>query len=249
MKRRRAILLTVPALLLCTVALLLPEAAAACSVEESQHCYAIEAWNMQGSPAEVIGAFAHEELYYGNTPNWSPEVEGGFQDGEMWVAFPGFNPDAWVEAGATIGWPYSETEPRYFVARSYNSSNYWEYVWPTSGPPYYSWFGYYIDEPYGQNGKWCLTWEWDKTPDDCFASFPKSSKELNAGLEFATTTASGADSNGLLIGWQQWTNGAWYENWESSWNKPRAEHNAPLCLNVPAPGHHNGSIAFSVPGC
>jgi hypothetical protein len=204
---------------------------------------------MQGSPAEVMGAQAREEIYYGKTPNWSPSGEGGFQDDEMWVVFPGFNPSAWVEAGATIGWPYSETEPRYFVARAYNSKNYWEYVWPTAGPGYYNWFGYYIDEPYGQNGDWCLTWEWDNTPDYCFTGFPKSSKELNAGLEFATTTASGADNNGILLGWSQWMDYSWHEVWESIWNTPYPVRNKPLCINVPAIGHNNGSIAFAVPGC
>ncbi|MBA3808530.1 MAG: hypothetical protein H0X28_09090 [Solirubrobacterales bacterium] len=232
------------------VALVMPTPAHACSVKSEQHCYAIEDWEMTGSPAEVMGAYASVDIYYGQVPNWSPEGEGGFLDNEVWVAFPGFSSSgAWVEAGATVGWPYSGTEPRYFVARQYNSKDYWEYVWPTAGPGYNNWFSYYINEPHGKNGEWCLTWAWDKTPSNCFTSFPKSSKELNGGLEFATTTTSGANNNGLLVGWQQWTNGAWYENWESAWNHPFAARNKPLCLNVPAPGRHWGSVAFSVPGC
>jgi hypothetical protein len=233
------------------VGLTIPTQADACSVKEGQHCYAVEQWSMLGSPAEVIGAYAHEIIAYGKTPNWisPPSGEGGFQDDEMWVVFPNFSEDAWVEAGATIGWPYSETVPLYFVARSYNAKNYWEYVWPSWGPGYNNWFGYYIDEPHGQNGEWCVTWEWESKPIECFTSFPKSSKDLQAGLEFATTTASGADNNGLILGWQQWTNGAWYENWESAWNKPSYEDNKPLCINEPAPGHNYGSVAFAVPGC
>jgi hypothetical protein len=232
-------------LALCSVALMIPAQADACSVESGRHCYAIEKWEMTGSPAEIMGAYANIDMYYGKVPNWGSE----FLDNEMWVAFPGFNADAWVEAGATVGWPYSETEPHYFVARSYNASNYWEYIWPNAGPGYNNWFGFYIDEPYGMNGEWCLTWKWDNSPDDCFTSFPKSSKELQGGLEFATTTSSGADNNGILLGWQQWVNGAWYETWESAWNHPYAVLNSPLCLNVPAPGHNWGSVAFAVPGC
>jgi hypothetical protein len=68
-------------------------------------------------------------------------------------------------------------------------------------------------------------------------------------LEFATTTSSGADNNGILIGWQQHMNAEWFENWESLWNHAVPAWNPPLCINVPAPGHKSGSIAFSVPGC
>lgn len=234
---------------ICGGSLALATQADACSVVNGKHCYAVELWKMQESPAEVMGAYADESLGSGRTPNWSPEGEGGFQDAEMWVTFPAFNENAWVEAGATIGWPYSETEPRYFVARSYNEKNYWEHIYTSSGPPYGSWFGYYIDEPYGQNGEWCLTWKWDTSPDYCFTGFPKSSKELQGGLEYATTTASGAEINGILLGWQQWTNGAWYENWESTWNRAFPSWNSPMCINVPAPGHNYGSIAFSAPDC
>jgi hypothetical protein len=64
-----------------------------------------------------------------------------------------------VEAGAQVGWPYGETEPHYFVARSYGPNQYKEFIWPEAGPGYYKWFGFYIDEPYGLTGNWCLTWD------------------------------------------------------------------------------------------
>jgi hypothetical protein len=179
-------------------------------------------------------------------PNWSPSGEGGFLDDEMWVAFPQINGDAWVEAGATVGWPYSPTVPHYFHARSYSSTNYSEYIYPSEGPGYYNWFSEYLDEPYGHNGDWCITWGWESSPAQCWGSFGKSSQELEAGLEFATTTSSGAYNATVIQGWEQWMSGTWDARWESPWNTPYAEWNSPLCINVPAPERDLGSVAASV---
>jgi hypothetical protein len=98
-----------------------PADAFACSAEEEKHCYAIERWEMQGSPAEIMGAKAEEVIAPSDVPNWNSE--SGFLDDEMWVDFPQMNSEAWVEAGATVGWPYSPTEPHYFHARSYGKEN------------------------------------------------------------------------------------------------------------------------------
>ena len=91
--------------------------------------------------------------------------------------------------------------------------------------------------------------EFEEWVGGSLAAAEPSSKELNAGLEFATTTASGANNNGIILGWSQFMDGTWHELWESPWNKPYAAYNKPLCINVPAPGHNYGSVAFAVPGC
>lgn len=228
------------------IALVAPAAASACAVSESSHCYAVTEWNMFGSPAQLIGTKDEVEIFYGTVPWWE---HGDFLDNEEWVTFPQRSLSSWVEAGATIGPPYSGSEPRYFVARSYGPHEYWEYVWPSAGPGFYNWFGFYLDEPYGANGDWCLTWNWDKAPDNCFSGFPTVTKNVEAGLEFATSASSGANNNGRSFAWQQWTNGAWYRSWESAWNHAVPYREAPLCENVPAPGYGSGSIAFAVPGC
>jgi hypothetical protein len=222
-------------------AVVVPANAFACSVEEGKHCYAIEDWHMQGSPAEIMGAKAEEVLAPSYVPNWGSE----FLDDEMWVAFPQMNSEAWVEAGATVGWPYSPTEPHYFHARSYGPKKYNEAIYPT-GPGYYNWFSYYLDEPYGHNGEWCITFGWESSPNQCWANFGKSSQELQAGLEFATTTSSGAYNATVIQGWEQWMSGTWVARWESPWNHPFAVLNSPLCLDVPAPERDWGSVAASV---
>jgi hypothetical protein len=179
-------------------------------------------------------------------PNWSSEK--GFIDDEMWVGFPG---ERWEEGGLSIGYPFGEKTLYYFVAREYGGPNgYWEYEYPGSTAPWYEWIGLYIDEPYGANGDWCYTWAWDSKPDFCWSGFPTSSTDLEAGMEFATTTASGADNNGQLVGWAYWTNDTWHELWAGSYNHAyRVTPNKPICTTVPSPGYTWGSIAFAIPGC
>lgn len=108
--KRRVGWLAQSALVCGLVMFAIPSAAMACKVNEGEHCYSIVWWNMQGSPAEIEGAYSVIDMYYGSVPNW--KSENGFLDNEMWVAFPNDNSQAWVEAGATVGWPYSGTEPR-----------------------------------------------------------------------------------------------------------------------------------------
>ena len=202
-------------------------------------------------PAEVMGAKAEEIIYYGKTPNWHPNGERGFQDDEMWVDFPQLNSVASVEAGGTIGYPHGETEPLYFVARTYCKEGpgcYYEYVWPSS-PGYNTWFAWDINERFGLDGNWCVTWRGEESAPICYAGFPDRSKELEAGLEYATTTASGADNHALLLGWEQLMDGAWYPFWESLWNVPVPSYNLPLCVTVPVPGHNHGSVTFVAPRC
>ncbi len=224
-------------------ALTLPALATACSVEEGKHCYSVVEWWMGNPTEEVRGAYDEIESYYGSVPNYTSE----FIDNEMWVVFPSKS-NAWVEAGATWGYgtPGAES-PDYFYARSYSKSNYAEAIYPT-GPPMYTWYGVYIDDP-SLNGSWCVQWQWDKVPDICFTSFPKTSKELNNGLEFATTTASGADNNGRAVGWAQWMDGTWHREWAGAYNHALPSWSPGMCINAPAPGYKYGSVAFAAPGC
>jgi hypothetical protein len=222
------------------------QSAFGCGEPNGDHCYGITQWNMNKSLGEeVYGAQAEISVGYGSVPNWSSE--DGFLDDEMWVDFPG---ERWEEGGLSVGYPFGEKTLYYFVAREYGSNKYWEYEYPGSTAPWYEWIGLYIDEPYGANGDWCYTWAWDSKPDFCWSGFPASSTELQAGLEFATTTASGADNNGQLVGWAYWTNDTWHELWAGSYNHAyRVTPNKPICTTVPSPGYTWGSIAFAIPGC
>jgi hypothetical protein len=220
-----------------------PAALATCSVEEGSHCYSISDWEMTGSGEEVEGAYSEIEAYYGNVPNYSTE----FIDNEMWVGFPSLE-EAWVEAGVTFGYGTgSATVPDYFYARSYGPKKYAEYIYP-EGPPLNNWSGVYLDEP-TEKHTWCVTWSWDHTPDKCWGSFPKSSKELNNGLEFAATVASGADNNGRNLGWAQFMEGVWHHEWNDGVTKAFGYREKPLCIVAPAPGYTYGSVAYSAPGC
>jgi hypothetical protein len=217
--------------------------ALACSVAEGSHCYSISDWEMTKSPEEVEGAYTEIEAYYGNVPNYTSE----FIDNEMWVAFPS-KEEAWTEAGITFGYGTgSATVPDYFYARSYGPKKYSEYIYP-DGPPLNNWSGVYLDEPTAK-GTWCVTWSWDHTPDICWEGFPKSSKELNSGLEFATTVSSGSDNNGRNVSWAQWMNGAWHHEWNDGTTHALSYREKPLCIVAPAPGYTWGSVAYSAPGC
>lgn len=221
-------------------------AALACSHLENQHCYSITTWHMV-SPSEVLGGEAYILAYYGDVPNWN---SGDFITNELWVDFPKMNADAWVEGGLAIG-EQSATSTNYFTARSYNSSNYVEHVYPT-GPGYNTWMNLYLDQhaPWPR-GTWCAVFNPGLSPEYCYAGFPGSSTELQTGLEYAANTSSGAYNNGVSVGWAQWTNGEWREEWNDPRSHAVPERNLPLCINVPASGYTWGSVAFSYvpPGC
>ncbi len=222
------------------------QSAYGCNVTENHHCYGITRWNMNKSLGEeVYGGQAEIDTFYGSVPNWA--TEGGFLDNEMWVSFPG---EKWVEGGVSVGAPVGERALYFFVARDYGGENYWEFNYPGDPASYNTWIGIYLDEPYGANGEWCATWAWDTKPDFCFPGFQHYSTDLEAGLEFATTTASGADNNGQIVGWALWNNWTWHEQWAGSYNHAsRVEPNSPICTTVPSPGYTWGSIAFAIPGC
>jgi hypothetical protein len=212
-----------------------PASAQACSVKEEQHCYSVAVWEMHGAE-EVRGAYSEIETYYAKVPNWGNE----FIDNELWVIFPSAT---WVEGGVTAGYETGGPENlRYFWAHSLKGA-YSEYIYP-EGPPYNAWAGFYIWEPNTQ-GQWCVKFPWDGSPDFCYNGYPGSSRELNEGLEFATTTSSGADDNGRAIGYDQHME----DNWFYGWNSAFGARNLPLCIVMPAPGYTTGSIAFSAPGC
>jgi len=224
-------------------------AAFACSKEEGHHCYSVTYYEMSSAKGEkVFGASSNMELYYGVTPWWEA---GDRQNAEMWV---GLGNDRWVEGGATVGHGYNagtgaESTPMYFVARNYGPGSYWEFDWQGDGPGYYNWYRLYIAEQGTANGTWCTQWAWDSKPDFCFADFAPSSTELEAGLEYATSPASGARINGRSVGAEEWTNWTWHESWSGSYNHAQPFYESPLCINVPAPGYTWGSVAFSAPGC
>lgn len=221
----------------------------ACSVEAepvNDHCYSQVEWNMnQPKGEEVYGAEAELETYYGNVPLWK---KGDFITNELWVSFE--NSASWVEGGAVIGNGSNESTPYYFVARQYNCNKcYYEFDYYPAGPAYNTWYTLYIDEPGGPDGEWCTTWAWDSKPDFCFAGFWKASDELTTGMEYGTTTSSGADNNGRSVGWDMWTNGTWHRSWQGAYSKAEPYYIKPMCINAPAPGYGYGSIAFAAPGC
>jgi hypothetical protein len=219
--------------------------ASACSANAGEHCYSVVNWNMnEPEGEEVYGAQAELETFYGDVPRWE---YGDFITNELWVAFA--NGNEWIEGGAVIGNRLNATTPNYFVAREYGADKYLEFDYPGEGPGYYAWYGLYLDEPHGANGEWCATWGWETAPDYCFAGFWTASDELSTGMEFGTTTASGADNNGQSLGWALWTNWTWHEQWEGAYAKAEPSWNPPLCISAPSPGHNYGSVAFAVPGC
>jgi hypothetical protein len=230
------------AILACTGA----SNAFACGAPVEVHCYGITKYNMnQSKGEEVYGAQEEISIAYGSVPNWSSEK--GFLDDEMWV---GLGSERWEEGGVSVGYPFGEKTLYYFVAREYSHNQYWEYEYPGSTAPWYEWIGLYIDEPYGANGDWCYTWAWDTKPDFCWSGWPKSSTQLEAGLEFATTASSGADNNGQIVGWEQWNNWSWHREWAGAYaHAYRVAPEKPICTTVPSPGYTWGSIAFAVPGC
>jgi hypothetical protein len=216
-----------------------------CSVNDGYHCYSITRWEMT-KPEELKGAYVQIEAYYGLVPNWTNE----FLDDEMWVAFPAAKASAWVEGGVTVGYGTGETKPAYFLAESYGphiETEYFEQIYP-EGPPYNAWSGLYWDQP-GAGGTWCATWSWDHSPDYCFTGFPHSSTDVESGLEFAATAASGADNNGRNFSWAQYMDNSWHHEWNDGVTRAQPEREKPLCIVAPAPGYTWGSIAYSVPGC
>jgi hypothetical protein len=227
--------------------------AAACeSYPESNHCYAETEWNMMSSPSEeVFGIYTNLLAYYGSVPFRSGY--DAFITNEEWVSFPKLNPKAWVEGGIIIGNAETETTPKYFWARSYNAElgSLVKFVYPGEAP-YNTKIGLYIDEPHGANGEWCITWAWDTKPDECFTHFPKSSKRVETGMEYADINSSGATNNGYSLPWDEWNNGTWHESWAGAENEAEInwEHlEKPLCVSAPISGHNKGSVAFAVPGC
>jgi len=209
---------------------------------ETEHCYSIASWYMPSSGEEVRGAYAELETYYGEVPHFNEE----FLTNELWVDFPSKS-EAWVEAGIVFdgGRPGSPTNDEYFYARSYGPKQFMKYQNYDAGAPMYSWYGVYIDDP-SLNGDWCITWKWDSKPDECFPSFPKTSKLLQTGLEDAGPSTR---NNGRSVGWKQTMSGGWYKEWNDAGSEAEPFHESPTCINAPAPGYPVGSIAFSVPGC
>jgi hypothetical protein len=225
------------------IMLAIPALASACNYVDGNHCYSVTEWKMPGAGEELRGTKDEIEAYYGSV------YYSGFEyvDDEMWDLF---TETSWVEAGITWGegTVHGGSEDNYFYAHETNPSNYIEYAYP-EGAPMYDWFGFYIDDP-EQNGHWCVTWEWDHTPDWCGGGYPKYTKWVQNGMEDAAKTEEGdADNNGRGVGWKQTLNGGWYKEWTASGSLPIARWNSPACINVPAPGYTYGSVAFSIPGC
>ncbi len=222
--------------------LALPNLADGCSI--SAHCYSLSIWEMK-PPEELAGTYTAIEAYYGVVPGWA---SGEFITDETWVGFPQYNEYASVEGGVVIGNYENETTPYYFVARTYSRYNYYEEDYFPDGPPYNAWSGLYWDQPDGA-GTWCVTWAWDSKPDFCYSGFPGDSYDVSNGMEFATTTSSGANNNGRNYAYGQWMSGAWHTEWNDGATHAYGFRNSPLCNTAPAPGYTWGSVAYSVPGC
>jgi hypothetical protein len=222
--------------------------AVACEFEV-YHCWARAQWSMTGAE-KVKGAYAEIETFYTTVPNYSD----GFVDNSLWTYIPTYASDKWVEAGSMVGF-YTKypseraTKPEYYVYVNYGPGSYKQYNNYATGPADYSWFGVYIDQPYGA-GEWCVTWKWDTKPDYCFGPFEHTySTELWDGLEVADTISSGVENNGQAVGWGEWMNGEWHEEWNGGTAHAEPFWNSPLCINAPSPGYTWGSAAFAVPGC
>jgi hypothetical protein len=245
--------LTLPLVVVGVAALWNAAPAVACETyPNSAHCYSETEWNMASSPSEeVFGIYTNLLAYYGSVPHRSGYA--AFITDEEWVDFPKFNAQAWVEGGIIIGNYETETTPKYFWARRYNSeeNTFLKFVYPGEAP-YSTKIGLYIDEPHGANGEWCITWAWDTKPDECFTHFPKSSKRVQTGMEYGDINSSGATNNGYSLPWDEWNNGTWHESWAGAENEAEInwEHiESPLCVSAPIAGHNKGSVAFAVPGC
>ena len=248
-RNRLPVLVTASCVLAIALATVGASKAFGCSKAEGQHCYALTEYIMDPSKGEAVyGAYANMELFYGTVPSWE---EGDFETGEMWV---GLGQERWMEGGATIGHGWSEnltgngTTPYYFVARSYGPKQYYEFDWYGVGPGFNNWYGLYISEQKTANGNWCTQWAWDKSPDFCWNGFQNKSTDLETGMEYATSPASGPTFNGRSVGWQEWTNWTWHAFWYGAYNKARPYYEKPLCINAPAPGYTYGSVAFAT-GC
>jgi hypothetical protein len=168
---------------------------------------------------------------------------------ELWVDL-GENNAKWVEGGTVIGNRLNATTPDYFVARDYGG-NFQEIDYKEASPGYDTEYGLYIDEYFGNDGDWCAQWDWDSKPDFCFGGFQNYSTELQAGMEYATPTSSGAYNNGKSIGQAFWTNRTWHETWSGAYKHAESLRNKPLCIVAPIAGYTWGSVAFSYepPGC
>jgi hypothetical protein len=242
---RRLVLLVAA---LGTLAMMSAPEALGCSVEREKHCYSLVEWNMNQSLGEdVYGGHAALETYSGYVPRWE---DGDFITNEMWVG-TGEEGAKWIEGGAVIGNYLNATTPDYFVAREYGSKEYYEFDYPGASPGYNTEYGLYLDEPYGANGDWCATWDWDSKPDFCFSGFSTVSTELEAGMEYATPTSSGAYNNGKSVGQALWTNWTWHEVWAGTYNHAEIHRIKPLCIVAPLFGDTWGSVSFSyeAPGC
>jgi hypothetical protein len=227
------------------VALLLVRAPAAlaCSAAENHHCYSITSWEMSKAHGEeVLGAESELQTFYAKVPRWA---NGDRINNEMWVGLGG---NKWVEGGATIGNGVDANSPHYFVAKNVGEQ-YWEFDYPGAGPPSGAWYALYLDEPEGPNGTWCATWRWDTQPDFCWGGLPRSSTDLEAGLEFATTPEAGAENNGQSVGWALWMDKSWHKEWAATYTHATHWVEKPLCNSAPSPGYTWGSVAFSEPGC
>lgn len=219
-----------------------------CSVTPGQHCYSIASWHMnQSLGEEVYGGHAALESYRGYVPRWE---YGDFITNEMWVGL-GEGGAKWIEGGAVIGNYLNATTPDYFVAREYGHKQFYEFDYQGASPGYNTEYGLYLDEYYGANGDWCAQWDWDSKPDLCYSGFPARSTELEAGMEYATPTSSGAYNNGKSVGQALWTNWTWHEIWAGSYEHAEPVRNKPLCIVTPISGYTWGSISFSYesPGC
>lgn len=215
-----------------------------CSVNEGFHCYSISTWFME-KPEEVRGGYLEVQTINGYVPNYTTE----FLDNEMWVGFTQ-KEHSWVEGGVTVGdGTGGASKPAWFLAQSYGpkSSQYFEYIYP-EGPAYSSWSGLYLWEP-ELNGTWCAMWAWDTKPDFCYSGFPHSSTDVENGLEFATTAASGAYNDGNDSTWAEWMNGTWKHEWNDGKTHAEGEREKPLCIIAPISGYAYGSIAYSAAAC
>jgi hypothetical protein len=218
---------------------------------ETDHCYSLSQYIMKSQDGEyVYGAYDDIESYYGKVPLW---YEGNRINNEMWVGLGSEYNTHWIEGGAMIGSGYNELlgeeKIGYFVAYSY-PEHYWEYDYGAATPGYNNWYGLYLAEKVGEpNAVWCAQWKWDSTPDFCWnmngAPGGNYSIDLESGMEFATSEASGARNNGRAVPQQEWNNWTWHEFWYGSYSKAEPFYDPPMCINAPAPGYPIGSVAFA----
>ncbi len=180
------------ALLLGLVALLVPASASAkwdsgkCELSGKDHCYNLQAWEMEGGSESVKGAQYYPTTSLIDVPEFA---SGAFVDDEMWVGFEE-KEGGWVETGQEAGYDNAANccTLRPFKAHALRASGYGyeEYVWTNvSAEP----TNLYTVEDAEANGNWCvIIWYTNQGCESHPSYWTAYSDNLEGGIEAASET-------------------------------------------------------------